>query len=130
MSKKWSRFSQIEANRVYRMLKQQEVFSINESLNKSANETITVYTIAIDYLIEEVILFFGVITVSINICVFYKLRNKDTTYKFLLAEAIADLLYLALLAFSIFVYCGTPCQGISTSFLGDLAFLILCFITI
>lgn len=93
---------------------------MNDSENNNQTSNNDDYDLNIDYYIEEVILIFGLFTVSINIIVFAELRFKDTAYKFLLLEAIVDFIYLLLLSLSIFVYCGTPCSAVYTSIWGKL----------
>lgn len=89
----------------------------NTSFSNQSNQPFKVY---INYYIEEFFLIVGLITVSVNILVFYQLRSKDTTYKFLLAEAIVDFNYLLLLSFLTFLYCGSPCFSLASSLFGQL----------
>lgn len=82
----------------------------NDSSNPSNRTTNGSYELAFDYIIEEVMIVLAMISVSINIAVLFHLRHKDQTFKFLLAEALVDFAYLFIVAFAIFVYCGSPCN--------------------
>lgn len=95
-----------------------KLFQLNSS--QSSNYTPHEFHIAFDLVAQEISLFLALPTVLINIFVFYKLRQKDNTYKFLLTESIVDLVYLLLLSVLLVLYCGTPCDSISNSLFAKL----------
>lgn len=96
-------------------------FSLNISdITKSPNNSAEALYLDIPNLVECSIAIFGLITVTINISVFAKLRLKDTTYKFLLVEAFLDFVYLTSLGLSTFFDCGMPCAFNKTTYISRL----------
>lgn len=69
-----------------------------------------------DLYFRMVAAFFGLIANIINVCVFLNTQLADTTYKYMLANAITNLIYLLLSLISVFVYYCTECPSSQTYF--------------
>lgn len=73
------------------------------------NSTLTTEYVQIDEVIYCLICSFGSITSIINILVLSSKKLKDSVYNYYLASSIIDLIYAVIIAFKIFITCGSQC---------------------
>lgn len=92
---------------------------MNETNSSSPEVTFILSTysgLTWDLHVRMVTAFFGFIANIINVCVFLNTQLADTTYKYMLANAITNLIYLLFSLVSVFVYYCTECPSSQTYF--------------
>jgi hypothetical protein len=101
--------------------------SASSNNNNSSSSNICLGLIKLNWpeLLYASICVFGSLPVIINVSIFLSPTLKDHIYKFLLFEAIVDLLYLICIGLSIVFSCGSPCAYVESKLIAKIYSLVI-----
>ena len=75
-----------------------------------------------DLIVYTSLCVFGVLTNLVNVIVFMSPKLKDNSFSFMLANSLADLIFLAISAFHLYISCGILCSSRFSSLGGQIFF--------